>query len=114
MKKVLLIILAVMVIFFIALIGLFYFQGDKIAALAVEKTMPYIKDSIVQSLPQDIDKQQAEEAFTKLTQKMKTGDFDKVELQKLMQTYKKSMEDNKIDAEEAKALLRMVEKLIGE
>lgn len=114
MKNFLLILLAVIAILFIAVVVLFYFQGDKIAALAVEKTIPYIKDSIIQNLPQEVDKQQAEDAFAKLTQKIKTGNFDKVELQKMMQTFQKYMEDKKINADEAKELLQMVEKISGQ
>lgn len=114
MKKILLIILAVVAVLFIAVIALLYFQGDKIAALAVEKTMPFIEDSVRQNLPEEIDEQEVRDAFAKVTEKIKSGHFNKADLQKLMQTFKDSMDDKKIDAEEAKQLLAAAKKLAEE
>ncbi|MBN2356844.1 hypothetical protein JXO59_12080 [candidate division KSB1 bacterium] len=114
MKKVLLIILAVVVVLFIALIAVFYFQGDKIAALALEKTMPYIQDSVVQNLPEDLDEQQVRDTFAKVTDKIKSGDYNKADLHELMQTFKESMEDKNIDADEAEKMFKAAQKLAGE
>lgn len=114
MKKALLIVVVAIVVVILGLMALFSLKGDKLAAFAIEKSIPYVQTTVMKNLPQDVSAEEVKTYFTKLTDKIKSGKYDKAEAQQLLLTFKKSMENKKIDSEEVKKMIESVKKLAGE
>lgn len=114
MKKVLLIVGAILLFIIIALIALFQLKGDQLATFAIEKSIPYVETTILKNLPADVNRDDVKATFAKVAEKIKADNYDTAEAQNLLLLFKKSMDDKKVDADEVKKMLESAKKIAGE
>jgi hypothetical protein len=109
MKKFLLIIL----ILIIAGLAYIYINKDKIAQMAVEKSIPLVESTMMQNLPAGVDKDDVESLFADVTKLAKEGKIDIVKMQGLLGDFQKAMKDKKVDEAEFNKMYEELKKLAG-
>jgi len=109
MKKILLIIL----ILIIAGLAYIYINKDKIAQMAVEKSIPMVESALMQNLPAGVDKDDVESLFADVTKLAKEGKIDIVKMQGLLGDFQKAMKDKKVDEAEFNKMYEELKKLAG-
>jgi len=114
MKKILLIVGGIILVIILAFFALIYLKGDQLATLAIEKSIPYVESNLLKNLPADVSAEDVKATFTKVADKIKSKQYDAAEAQHLLLIFKKSMDDKKIDADEAKQMLESAKKIAGE
>lgn len=107
MKKFLLVLGIILVILIIAAI----IYCPKILNFAVEKGVDTMEKSVVASLPDSSSKAEAKIIFDQALTSIKEGKIEKDQLEGLMNTFRTSFEDQKIDSSEAKNLLSELKKI---
>ncbi len=101
MKKFLLILGIILIIFIIA--GIVY--CPKIVNYAIEKGFEAMENSVMASLPDSSSKAEAKIIFDKTITKIKEGEIEKQQLQGLMTTFQSSFKDQKLDSTEVRKIM---------
>ncbi len=114
MKKILFTVLIIVLVVLIAAVAFFYFNRDKIARMAVEKSMPLIESTLIENLPADVDRDEVKETFEMAQKKLKNGEIDLAKVQGLFLDFRKAYEDKTIDEKEFAKLYEEVKKLAGQ
>ncbi len=107
MKKILLIILVLL----IAGLAYIYINKDKIAQVAIEKSIPLIESSLEGNMPADVDRDEVKAVFAAVNEKVKAGKIDIMQVQGLLTDFKDAMDDKKLDEKEFHKLYDKMKKL---
>jgi hypothetical protein len=113
MKKILLAVLVIVLVLMVAVIAFFYFNRDKIAQMAVEKSMPLIESTLVENLPAGVDREEVKQVFAAAQTKLKAGQYDIGKVQNLLMDFRKAYEDKSIDDKEFNKLYDELKTLAG-
>ncbi|HOT95609.1 MAG TPA: hypothetical protein PLG50_04435 [bacterium] len=109
-KKILLAIL----ILLIAGIAYLYVNKDKIARMAVEKSVPLIESSLLDNIPADVNKEEVKEVFARVDARIKEGKIDFVQMQGLILNFRDALKDQKVDSVEFHKVYEAMKKLAGQ
>ncbi len=110
LKKFLLAIL----ILLIAGLAYLYLNKDKIARVAIEKSLPLIETSLLENLPTDVNRDDVKAVFDRIDVKVKEGKVDIMQMQTLLENFQKALKDQKVDAEEFHKVYKEIKNLAGE
>lgn len=109
-KKILLAILILLV----AGIAYLYVNKDKIARMAVEKSVPLIESSLLDNIPADVNKEEVKAVFAQVDAKVKQGQVDILRMQGLIVDFRDALKDQKVDSAEFHKVYEEMKKLAGE
>jgi len=110
MKKFLLAIL----ILLIAGLAYLYLNKDKIARVAIEKSIPLIETSLLENLPADVNKEDVKEVFNRIDARVKEGKIDIMQMQTLLEKFREALKDQKVDEAEFHQVFAEIKKLAGD
>ncbi len=112
MKRVILAVLIVFLVVIGAMAILITFNKDKIVSKGLNKMFTEVETQITPNLPADIDKEQVHLVFEKAIAKVQSGDFQPEKIQGIIMIYRECAKDKQIDSDEAKKILKQVEKYL--
>ncbi|HNY90189.1 MAG: hypothetical protein BWY77_00510 [bacterium ADurb.Bin431] len=110
LKKILLAIL----ILLIAGLAYLYLNKDKIARVAIEKSLPLIETSLLENLPGDVNRDDVKAVFDRIDVKVKEGKVDIMQMQTLLENFQQALKDQKVDEEEFHKVYAEIKKLAGD
>ncbi len=110
LKKILLAIL----ILLIAGLAYLYLNKDKIARVAIEKSLPLIETSLLENLPGDVNRDDVKAVFDRIDVKVKEGKVDIMQMQTLLENFQQALKDQKVDEEEFHKVYTEIKKLAGD
>ncbi len=114
MKKILLTVLVIVLVLLVAAAAFIYFNRDKIAQMAIEKSMPLIESTMLEKLPESVDRAEVKKVFEIAESKLKAGEIDLNKVQGLFLDFRKAYEDKSIDEKEFAKLYDEVKQMAGQ
>jgi hypothetical protein len=104
-------ILLAILILLIAGLAYLYLNKDKIARVAIEKSIPLIESSLLENLPADVDRQEVKDLFAKVDANVKENRIDVVQMQGLIVKFRDALKDQKVDEAEFHKIYDEMKKL---
>jgi len=89
-----------------------YVYQDELLEWGLEKTTEMIALEIKANLPEEITEQDVDELFEKLKQAIKNKEIDPSKIQKLATQFQMYLEDQKIDEDEARAIMEEIKEVV--
>ncbi len=89
-----------------------YVYQDELLEWGLEKTTEMIALEIKANLPEEITEQDVDELFEKLKQAIKHKEIDPSKIQKLATQFQMYLEDQKIDEDEARAIMEEIKEVV--
>ncbi len=112
MKRVILAVLIVFLVVIGAMAILITSNKDKIVSKGLNKMFTEMENQITPNLPPDIDKEQVHLVFEKAIAKVQSGYVQPEKIQGIVMVYRECAKDKQIDADEAKKILKQIEKYL--
>ncbi len=111
MKKVLITILIIVAILIVIAAVFICSQKEKLASMAMEKTMTAAKSAMMQNMPESVPADSAAKIIDAVTAKIKNGELGQEDLQVLATDFQAAFQDQKIDSTEVVMLLNTMNQL---
>ncbi|MEZ5358980.1 MAG: hypothetical protein R3F48_09130 [Candidatus Zixiibacteriota bacterium] len=108
-----LIIVGAILILLVIGIGLLWMNKDKIVEAGIDFMVDNVGTEIKANLPEGYTVEYVDELLTEFKTKLKDGSMTPDEIQRMGETLKTAMDDEKLDSEEAKKLLLLIEQKLG-
>jgi signal recognition particle GTPase len=107
-----LIFLGVCVFAFIVTVGVVYYKRTAIKNWAVVKTFDAMETGLMESLPEDVDREKVVETLDCLETAIIEGDISGEELETLLPEFQRAMKDQELDTEEINHLLDVINEIL--
>ena len=107
-----LIFLGMCVATFIVTVSVVFYKREAIKNWAVVKAFDAMEMGLMESLPEDVDREKVMETLDRLETAIIEGDISGKELETVLPEFQRAMKDNELDAEEIDRLLDMIKKIL--
>lgn len=107
-----LIFLGMCVAVFIVTVGVVYYKREAIKNWAVVKAFDAMEAGLMESLPEDVDREKVMETLDRLETAIIEGDISGEELEAILPEFQRAMKDQELDAEEIDRLLDVINEIL--
>ena len=115
MKKILLFAGIVIIIVIVAAVvymdKITEFDVEKTMGFAAEKSIGILQTAVIENLPETVSEDSVQAIFNGMADKIKSGDISAKRIQELLNAYRASQGDNKLDSLEVTSLMQSLEQL---
>jgi hypothetical protein len=97
---------------FIVTVGVVYYKRKAIKNWAVVKAFDVMEAGLMESLPEDVDREKVMETLDRLETAIIKGDISGEELEAILPEFQRAMKDQELDAEEIDRLLDVINEIL--